>query len=205
MAFAFLASLSNCGWYTIDIQSLIPSCEHSDCQKLKVNWVSQSETINTDNPHDRMYPSINTFTRFSAARLASLMGIHCSCFVRGSMIIATTLCPVSNVSSLVTKSMFILLACWRGIGSVFSRQYGLVFLCLTRWHVSHPATYSATESINFGQWYHMLTAAAVFEMPLCPLPRITSCTSQITSTLNSLGIHNFLSNGLWYRRHSSSI
>jgi len=121
------------------------------------------------------------------------------------MIVATALYPVSDISSLVTKSMFILSVLSRGIGNAFSRPYGLAFLCLTRWHVSHLATHSATESINFGQWYCALTAAAVFATPLCPLPRIESFASRMTSALNGFGMHSFPPNGLWYRRLSSSV
>jgi len=33
--------------------SLMPSCEHRDCQKLDVNRTSLSDTIETGSPHDR--------------------------------------------------------------------------------------------------------------------------------------------------------
>jgi len=162
--------------------------------------VSRSETIDTGNLGDCRYPSMNTIAKFSAVSLASSTGIYHACFVSRSMIVATALFPVSDVGSLVTKSMFILSVRSRGIGSAFSRPYGLACLCLTRWHVSHPATHSVTESVIFSHWYRALTAAAVFATPLCLLPRIAPCASRKMSALNDLRMHNFPPDGLWYRR-----
>jgi len=142
---------------------------------------------------------------FSAVKSASSTGINCARFVRGSIIVTTALWPASDVGNLVTKSIFTCSACSSGIGSGCRSLYGLVFLCLIRWHSSHPAIHSVIESVNFGQCYREATAAVVLAILLYPPARIASCASRTTSAPMDFGIHSFPPDGLWNRRPSSSM